>query len=396
MTTTPPTFDDDLNRLVRSADPLGGGADHRAGDDAETLLGEILRTPREPHTPHRRRRTSVAVRLGALGGAAAIVVAAVAALTGGGRGAVAPASAAVVRHALAAVAQPAGSILHVDMRGKQWGAGTPTITWRDESWQETSAPHDRRQVETRTDGTIVESGNVGGAEQIYDPARNTIYVSSADANGDHAAAQREHAYRFRPGPTPDTSRLVLTFYLITKKGGKVVTVGQHRTLVVTNAQAAALKNGSDTIRWKSVPRAGHPKRPRYTATVVQAKAAEPAAAGCDDFGSEDYGHQIVTLLQSCGARLVGHAIVDGRDTLELRSRDGHITYYVDSHTYAPVQLDTTGTDGGTSLHFVTWELLAGGGANDALLSLTAQHPSATVDHDEADYRAAEQRMFPHG
>ncbi len=396
MTTTPPTFDDDLNRLVRRADPLAGGAGHPPRDDAETLLGEILRTPREPHTPRRRPRTSVAVRLVALGGAAAIAVAAVAALTGGGRGAVTPASAAVVRHALAAIAQPAGSILHVDMRGKQWGAGTPTITWRDQSWQQTSAPYDRRQVETRTDGAIVESGNVGDAEQIYDPAGNTIYVSSPDANGDHAAAQRKHAYRFRPGPTPNTSRLVLTFYLITKKGGKVVTVGRHRTLVVTDAQAAALRNGSDTIRWKSIPRAGHPKHPRYTATLVQAKAGEHTTAGCDDFGSEDYGHQIVTLLRSCGARLVGHATVDGRDTLELRSRDGNITYYVDADTYAPVQLDTTGTDGGTSLRFVRWELLAGGGVNDDLLSLTAQHPSATVDHNEADYRAAEQRMFPHG
>jgi hypothetical protein len=396
MTTTPPTFEDDLTRLVRSADPLDGGAGHLPGHDAETLLDEILRTPREPHTPRRRTRTSVAIRLGALGAGAAIAVAAVAALTGGGRGAVTPASAAVIRHALAAVAQPAGSILHVDMRGKQWGAGTPTITWRDQSWQQTSAPYDRRQVETRTDGAIVESGNVGGAEQIYDPARNIIYMSSVDASGDHAAARREHAYRFLPGPTPDTSRLVLTFYVITKKGGKAVTAGLHRTLVVTNAQAAALKNGSDTIRWKSVRLAGHPKHPRYTATVIQAQAAEQTTAGCDDFGSEDYGHQIVTLLKSCGARLVGHATVDGRDTLELRSHDGHITYYVDADTYAPVQLDTTGTDGGTSLRFVTWELLAGGGANDDLLSLTAQHPSATVDHDQTDYRAAEQRMFPHG
>jgi hypothetical protein len=282
------------------------------------------------------------------------------------------------------------------MRGKQWGAGTPTITWRDQSWQQTGAPYDRRQVETRADGTVAESGNVGETEQIYDPARNTIYVSPVDANGSHAAAQREHAYRFRPGPTPDTRRLVLTFYLIARKGGKVTTVAQHRTLVVTGAQAAALKNGSDTIRWKSVPVAGHPKHPRYAATVVQAKAAKRTTASCDDFGSADYGDQIVTLLKSCGARLVGPATVAGRDTLELRSRDGHITYYVDAETYAPVRLDTTGTDGGTSLRFVTWEVLAGGGANDDLLSLTAQHPSATVDHSGADYRAAERRIFPHG
>jgi hypothetical protein len=283
------------------------------------------------------------------------------------------------------------------MRGRQWGAGTPTITWRDESWQQTSAPYDRRQLQTDTDGTMVESGNAGDAEQIYDPATNTIYVSSVDPGGDNTAAQRRHAYRFRPGPTRDTQRLVLTFLLVSKQGGKVTTVAQHPTLVVTNAQAAALRNGSDTIRWKTVRVAGHPKQRRYTATVVHAKAAaRQTAPDCSDFGSEDYGDQIVTLLRSCGATLVGHATVDGRDTLELRSRDGHITYYVDAATYVPVQLDTRGTDGGTTLRFLSWELLAGGGANDALLSLTAQHPAAVVDRDAADYRAAEKRLFPHG
>jgi hypothetical protein len=102
------------------------------------------------------------------------------------------------------------------------------------------------------------------------------------------------------------------------------------------------------------------------------------------------------LLRSCGAHLVGHATIGGRDALELRSRNGHVTYYVDASSYAPVQLDTTGTDGGTSLRFVRWEVLPAGEANEALLSLTAQHPSATVDQNQADYVAAERRLFPNG
>ena len=93
---------------------------------------------------------------------------------------------------------------------------------------------------------------------------------------------------------------------------------------------------------------------------------------------------------------MGHATIGGRDTLELRSRDGHITYYVDASSYAPVQLDTTGTDGGTSLRFTTYEVLPADDANEALLSLTAQHPSATVDSNQADYLAAEKRLFPNG
>jgi hypothetical protein len=34
--------------------------------------------------------------------------------------------------------------------------------------------------------------------------------------------------------------------------------------------------------------------------------------------------------------------------------------------------------------------------NGAVLSLTAQHPSATVDRNQADYVAAEKRLFPNG
>jgi hypothetical protein len=376
--------DDDLIQLVRDADPLAPG---HPSAHADALLADILRTPRRPP----RRRRSLATRLALAGTAAAVVAAAAIALTGGGGGDVTPASAAVVRRALAAVATPAGSILHVDVRGRQWGAGTPTITWRDQSWEQTGAPHDRRQVQTDPDGTTTESGNVGDAEQVYDPATDTIYMSPAAPAGDQAARQAQHAYVFRAGPRPNTYTLRLTLYELVKKGSTAVPHARHQLLVVTSGQAAALKAGTATIRWKRTAN-GHGLRP----SVATRAAAAPAAPDCSDVGSEDYGDQILTLLRSCGARLVGHATVDGRDTLELRSHDGHMTYYIDADTYAPVRLDTRGTDGGTSLRFVTWELLPGGGANDALLSLSAQHPSATVARDAADNRAAEQRLFPHG
>src|SRR5262249_44714392 len=106
--------------------------------------------------------------------------------------------------------------------------------------------------------------------------------------------------------------------------------------------------------------------------------------------------QIVNLLRNCGAHVVGHATTAGRDTLEIRSRDGHTTYYVDSASYAPVELDTTGTDGGTRLRFVAYEVLPASEANDALLSMAAQDPSATLDRNPAHYNAAELRLFPNG
>ena len=51
--------------------------------------------------------------------------------------------------------------------------------------------------------------------------------------------------------------------------------------------------------------------------------------------------------------------------------------------------------GGTALRFRTYETLDAG-ANTSLLSLTAQHPSATVDRNQSDYVAAEKRLFPNG
>jgi hypothetical protein len=131
--------------------------------------------------------------------------------------------------------------------------------------------------------------------------------------------------------------------------------GRQYRLVITRSQAKTLKDGSDIIRWVRAPR-GAGTLNGYRPAVVPARAAA-TAPDCSNFGSQDYGDQILTMLRSCGAHLVGHATIGGRDTLELRSQDGHITYYVDASSYAPVQLDTTGTDGGTSLRFTTYEVL---------------------------------------
>jgi hypothetical protein len=397
MTTTPPTPDGDLIDLVRSVDPLDGHVDPVTDEATESLLREILATPRPERSLRLRPSMNLAGRLATVGAVAAVAVAAIIAITGGDRGAVAPASAAVVRHALAAAVQPPGTILHVDMRGTQDNGDGTTITWRDQSWQQNSAPYDRRQVETNPDGTTGESANAGDTEQVYDPANNTIYASAPSASRQNGARSgKQRTYRITPGPTADTFTVRLMVFEISAKHGYKVVPGRGRRyrLVITSSQAKALKDGSDMIKWVRAPRAAATLN-GFRPAVVAARAAA-TAPDCSDFGSQDYGDQILTLLRSCGAHLVGHATIGGRDALELRSRNGHVTYYVDASSYAPVQLDTTGTDGGTSLRFVTWEVLPAGEANEALLSLTAQHPSATVDQNQADYVAAERRLFPNG
>jgi hypothetical protein len=70
-------------------------------------------------------------------------------------------------------------------------------------------------------------------------------------------------------------------------------------------------------------------------------------------------------------------------------------YYVAQDTYRPVELTTRGTSGATTMRFTTYEELPVND-NTALLSLTAQHPSATIDRNVAEYAAAQARLFPHG
>lgn len=323
----------------------------------------------------RRRRRKAAVRWALA--AAVVTAASVGALSLGSRH---TASASVVDRAAAAVAPSPGTILHVDMLGSQTNGDGSVITWRDESWQQESAPYARRQVETAADGSVTESGSSSAADEVYDPARNTIYVS------EHA---REKPYAMdhwdlKPGPRPGTA--LLRFGDV--KGGHILS-----TAVITTAQAKALRKGSEAIAFRI--RKGAKPSVTVVSAPKAAKGSERPSLQDADPTSGGFRDQILALLRSGDARVVGHERVDGQDTIAIASADGHTTYYVDPGSYRPVELRTRGTDGGTALRFRTYETLALD-ANRGLLSLAAQHPHARIDRDPADYQAAETRLFPHG
>jgi hypothetical protein len=238
---------------------------------------------------------------------------------------------------------------------------------------------------------------VRGVPQLYDPTRNTIYVGPPPSKTSPYALNAPH-YRFSRGPTAGTYTLHAPLVFITVARGSKrasVAVGPTRawrklviwrTVTVTAAQAKALRHGTAVVRWTI--RGKGPQVPRITdARVVRTARASSQTdpADVDPFAPAFRG-QILALLGSGQAHVVGHATVDGRDTLEIRSADGHTAYYITPDTYQPVELTTRGTSGGT----VTLK------DNSALLSLTAQHPKATIDRDVADYNAAEARLFPRG
>ena len=296
------------------------------------------------------------------------------------------AGASVVDRAAAAVAASPGTILHVDMHGFQDNGDGSTITWRDESWQQQGPPHDGRQIETGPDGSVVETATANGREEVYDSARNTIYVSAPEST---ATPAELNSYDIEPGPKQGTAILRVPGRAAQAKGAHV------QTAVITTKQAKGLENGTQVIAFKVGL-----KSKKISVTVIPASSVPKPPPSSDDSstadpGSGDFRSQILALLRSGEARVVGHRTIDGQDTIEIASADGHTTYYVDPETYRPVELDTRGTEGGTALRFRTYETLDSG-ANSDLLSLEAQHPSARIDRDPAHFNSAQERLFPHG
>ena len=318
-----------------------------------------------------RRRRGLAVR--ALLAAVVLMAIALGALSIVSR----PASgASVVQRAAAAIARSPGTILHVDLIGLQTN---PDVTWRDESWQQESPPYARRQVETAPGGSVAESASTKDSEQLYDPKTNTIYVSHSS----EAAS-----------PTPEVVRGP-------KKGSFLLRVHPNpehiEPLVLTARQAMALRKGTEVVGFRISKRKNGAMTMSLAIVPAPPKPEESTTTTTPDPDptSGTFRDQILALLNSGGAHVAGHRTIDGRDVIEIDSANGHTTYYVDPESYAPVELVARGTDAENRLRFRTYEKLQLDG-NAGLLSLSAQHPTARVDRDPADYRAAQERLFPKG
>ena len=286
-----------------------------------------------------------------------------------------------MRRAAVAIARSPETILHVDLAGSQTNPDGSIVSWHDESWQQESPPYDRRQIETGPDGSATESATTKNREELYDPKTNTIYVRPllvADPPDLPARAR------------PETGTFVLRLHPAPQNVQPGVDV---RPLVVISArQAKALRKGTDVVAFRISQKNGVTTA---SVTVVPAPPRPPAESTTPDPTSAAFRDQILALLNSGGAHVVGHRTIDGQDVIEIDSADGHTTYLVDPGSYAPVELQTRGTGGGTTLRFRAYEKLELEG-NGSLLSLGAQHPTARVDRDPAHYQAAMARLFSKG
>jgi hypothetical protein len=87
----------------------------------------------------------------------------------------------IVERASAALAVHEGTILHVTLVGRQNNGDGTESTWRDESWQSTSPPYGRRQLEHVGADPVTESGAAGSSEALYDAATDTVYLRTDPA-----------------------------------------------------------------------------------------------------------------------------------------------------------------------------------------------------------------------
>jgi hypothetical protein len=263
----------------------------------------------------------------------------------------------LVARAAAAFAVGDDTILHFEIVGRQTNPDGSIVSWRSESWQERSAPFARRTIETGPEGVPAETASVGSRTELYDARTNTIYV------GEEPAASPQPRPKLSPGPRPGTSVVTV----------RKLVVGPDRKPQVQTARIVLSKDEA--------------KRLVQRRAAAESEPAQPF--------EEPFRQEILRLLRS-GAVANGRVPVGGREALRIVSRDGRTTYLVDAGTYAPIELRTRGDGGDVTLSFRAYEELPRTAANKARLSLTAQHPTAHVNRDPADYRAAESRLFPHG
>jgi hypothetical protein len=362
--------DEDLYEILRAADPLFGEPERSASATEASLHRLLARGPDRVSPQRRRDRLDRhvtrwwAVRVAPL---AAAAVAVISALPSGGPVTVPTSSAKVIlAKAAAAVAGSDGAILHADVSATQTWQNGHSDYWTEQDWQQASSPYDDRSIVTGVWPTAIETAYVNGQMWLYDASTNTIYTNEPAPTP---------TFTLTPGPQPGT------YTLRTGNGSS------GATLTVTASQAAALRDGRDVLASDS--QGGHIVVPRPT-TGPQILSS---------FRSE-----ALALLHSATAKVTRNVTVDGQNALEVASAHGASTYDLNPSTYAPIQMTNTigpgtnmgdaGNDSTVTLKFTDWQYLTGTAAAPDLLSLTAQHPDATVDNSAADWNATANRLFP--
>jgi hypothetical protein len=165
--------------------------------------------------------------------------------------------------------------------------------------------------------------------------------------------------------------------------------------IETTAEAGAVEtalNGSGLYQIYD-PETNTIYQQQMAAGSKEAKIAQSLVSNGGEF--HQFKGDAFKLLQSAGAKVEEHLDYEGREATRITSADGQLTYVIDSATGNPLEWQTKGELGNSTLR-ISFEKLAATPENMALVDLGKLHEGATIDTDAAHYEQAEGRAFPNG
>ncbi len=320
------------------------------------------------------------------GGLAALVLGATGVLSGRGPAGPQLAEAAVLRGAAAALAHPPGSIVidfDSDVQktnpkflkfapGYKPPRGIQTVRWSNHEITQTPVgrgPQNEVNLGGPSVTNGVQIGEVNGNNELYDPTTNTVYISS------------QYGSDITPGAKPGTFVYTQPKLQGAPPGSAAAQQNAHRPppLTITAAQARALRDGTSQVQILGSPE--HPST--YRMTIAPAFRVTPTTA------------EIQAQLKAGKLKVAGSTTVDGRKAIRLTSVRGpyRYEYYVAPGTYYPIKQVLQSRAITITTIYSEYRVLPATPANQRLLSLAARHPGARIDHNPADYQAAQARLI---
>ena len=219
------------------------------------------------------------------------------------------------------------------MRGTQNNGDGTTVTWRDQSWQENSAPYDRRQVETTPTARPSRAGTWGRPSRSTTRDEYDLCERIDPTRRQRAQAAQSEITRTAPGPTAYTYTARLHGFRVSPGHGSRPCLAAAEA---SSSPAARRRRSRKAPAYQVGPCTARRQHPQRAQARVVPAAAATTVVGLRRLLIAGLRRPDPHPTPSGGAHLVGHATIGGRDTLEIRSQDGHTTYYVDANSYSPV------------------------------------------------------------
>jgi hypothetical protein len=187
-----------------------------------------------------------------------------------------------------------------------------------------------------------------------------------------------------------------------ERDGATHTVEYHEWLSTSppyNSRLEVIVNGK--VRWEQAFVNGRLDLydPDTNTIYLAPGVAARNVVGCHDCSSDTPQSnsalsEVEYLLNQPNVRINSNAVLNGKPAIKLTFDRGRFSYWISPRTYQPLQITDRFFPGTT--RFPIARLLTGSTASPRLLSLSAQHPHATIDHGRAAYHAANRMVAKRG